>query len=276
MAQQDRAAAARGLDQGGERVQPLALAGAAALLDLGLDPPAGAGEILGAPEQPGLGRLAVAPGAAGLLIISLDRLGDAGMGDEAHVRLVDAHAEGDGRDHHHLLARRRRRPGCARGPAARARHDRAAPAARPAELLGELLGLVAAGRIDDARPRLLGEQRLELRGDAVARADMVADVGPVEAGDDQPVLRDAELDEDVGAGARVGGRGQRQPRHVGEGVEQGQEQPVIGPEIMAPFGDAMRLVDRDQRQRHAARSAGGSSRPSPAPARRRADRARPA
>ena len=82
--------------------------------------------------------------------------------------------------------------------------------------------------------------------DAVARADMVADVGPVEAGDDQPVLRNAELDEDVRAGARVRGRGQREPRHVREGVEQRQQQPVIGPEIVAPFADAMRLVDRDQ------------------------------
>ena len=170
-------------------------------LDLGLDPPPGAGEILGAPEQPGLGRLAVAAGAAGFLIISLDRFGDAGMGDEAHVGLVDAHAEGDRRDHHHLLGRderglvagahRRLEPGMIRqdGPAGRA------------ELLGELLGLVAARRIDDARPRLLGEQRLELARDAVARADMVADIGPVEAGDDQAVLGNAELDEDVRAGA---------------------------------------------------------------------------
>jgi hypothetical protein len=34
--------------------------------------------------------------------MSLDRLGQAGMGDEAHVGLVDAHAERDGRDHHHV------------------------------------------------------------------------------------------------------------------------------------------------------------------------------
>src|SRR5690606_39251603 len=96
MAQQDRAAAARRLDERRERVQPFALAGATAFLNLRLDPPPGAREILRAPEQPGLGRLPVAARAAGLLIISLDRFGQAGMGDEAHVRLVDAHAEGDG------------------------------------------------------------------------------------------------------------------------------------------------------------------------------------
>ena len=104
MAEQQGAAAAGGLDEGGERVEPLALAGAARLGDFGLDPVARPREILGAPEQPGLGRIAVAAGAAGLLVKGLDRLGQAGMGDEADVRLVDAHPEGDGRDHHHILA----------------------------------------------------------------------------------------------------------------------------------------------------------------------------
>ena len=46
----------------------------------------------------------------------------------------------------------------------------------------------------------------------------------------------------------VGGRGQRQPRHVAMRVEQRPQLAVIGPEIMPPFADAMRFVDRDQRQ----------------------------
>ena len=96
-----------------------------------LDAAAGQREILGAPEQPGLGRLAVAAGAAGLLIIGLDRFGQAGMGDEAHVGLVDAHAEGDGRDHHHVLAADERGLVARPHRRHRARHDRAAPAARP-------------------------------------------------------------------------------------------------------------------------------------------------
>ena len=99
-------------------------------------------------------------------------------------------------------------------------------------------------------PGLSVEQRLQLAGDAVARADMVADVGPVEARDDQPVRGNSELDEDVGAGARVRCRGQRESGHVRERVEQRKEQPVVRPEVVPPFADAMRLVDRDQRQRH--------------------------
>ena len=50
--------------------------------------------------HPGVGRQAVAAGAAGLLVVALDALGQVEVRDEAHVGLVDAHAEGDGRDHH--------------------------------------------------------------------------------------------------------------------------------------------------------------------------------
>ena len=57
----------------------------------------------GAVEGDALGRLAVASGAADLLPIGLDRGRRIGVDHEAHVRLVDAHAEGDGRHHHRLV-----------------------------------------------------------------------------------------------------------------------------------------------------------------------------
>src|SRR5215218_4762384 len=103
VAEEDRAATAGGFDEGGHRVEPLALIRAPRGLYLGLDTLARAGEIFCAPEQPGLGGIAVTPGAAGLLVISFDRLRDAGMSDETDVRLVDAHAEGDRRRDHHVL-----------------------------------------------------------------------------------------------------------------------------------------------------------------------------
>ena len=59
-------------------------------------------------QQQRVRREAVAPGAADLLIIALDGIGRIGVGDEAHVRLVDAHAEGDGRHHDDALAREER------------------------------------------------------------------------------------------------------------------------------------------------------------------------
>ena len=103
VAQQDRAATGRGLDEGGKRVEPVALGRAAGFLNLAFDAAAGAREILGAPEQPRLGGVAVTPGAAGLLVIGLDRLGNSGVGDEAHVGLVDPHPEGDRCGHDHFL-----------------------------------------------------------------------------------------------------------------------------------------------------------------------------
>src|SRR3954468_9845343 len=68
--QQDGAAASRCFDEGSKRVEALALGRAALGFDLLLNALSRSGEILRRPEQPRLGRLAVAPGAAGLLIIS--------------------------------------------------------------------------------------------------------------------------------------------------------------------------------------------------------------
>ena len=50
-------------------------------------------------RHPGVGGQPVAAGAAGLLVVALDRFGQVEMRDEAHVGLVDAHAERDGRHH---------------------------------------------------------------------------------------------------------------------------------------------------------------------------------
>src|SRR4051794_5704579 len=97
MTQQHRAAAQRSFDEPRECIQPLAFAWAAARLDLLLDPLPGASEILRGPEQPRFGGFSIAAGAAGLLVISLDAFGDRGMGDQTHIRLVDAHAERHGR-----------------------------------------------------------------------------------------------------------------------------------------------------------------------------------
>ena len=49
-------------------------------------------------EQDGARRLAVASGAADLLVVGLDGAGKRDVDDGADVGLVDAHAEGDGGD----------------------------------------------------------------------------------------------------------------------------------------------------------------------------------
>ena len=95
--------------------------------------------VLQAVGQPRGRRQAVAAGAAGLLVVALDRLGQVEVRDEAHVRLVDAHAEGDGGDHDQaVLAQEPRLVGRAHA----ARPGRRGRAARDAVLHQELRGLV--------------------------------------------------------------------------------------------------------------------------------------
>jgi hypothetical protein len=132
MAEQHRAAASGGFDQRGQRVDR-ALSPSGWRASGFLQPLARAMRNRRATQNRcAIGRVAVAPGAAGFLVIGLDRLGDSGMRDEADVGLVDPHAEGDRRHHHHVLARdefglvRRRgrrapaRHGIARAPPGRA------------------------------------------------------------------------------------------------------------------------------------------------------------
>ena len=56
-------------------------------------------------QQQGVAPHAVAARSAGLLVVALERVAHAVMGDEAHVGFVDAHAEGVGGDHHARPAR---------------------------------------------------------------------------------------------------------------------------------------------------------------------------
>ena len=57
----------------------------------------------------------------------------------------------------------------------------------------------------------------------------------------------AQLLGHVGGDAGVGGRGGRQHRDVRrQGLEQGPDPAVVGPEVVPPVGDAVRLVDHDQ------------------------------
>ena len=59
--------------------------------------------VLQAIDHPRFRGFAVAPGAARFLIIGFHALGQVDVRHEAHVRFVDAHAEGDGGDDHHVV-----------------------------------------------------------------------------------------------------------------------------------------------------------------------------
>ena len=208
------------------------------------------GDIRHAVGHPGIGRQTVAAGAAGFLVIGLERLGRIEMRDEAHVGLVDAHAEGDGRDHDHALvleeailvalAHRRIEPGVIGQ-----RH--AAFAAQPGR---DFLDAFARQAIDDAGiAAMLGiEEGPELISRVVLGDDAVADVRPVEAGGEDARLAEAQALDDIAARRPVGGRGQGDARHSREALVQHRELEIFRAEIVAPLRDAMRLVDGEERR----------------------------
>ena len=120
------------------------------------------GDIAVAVQQQAVRRQAVAPGAADLLVIAFDALGQVVMHDKAHVGLVDAHAKGDrGHDDLHIVADEqllvllaRRHPP--------ARRDRDAPNSPcVARIGGQLVHLLAREAVDD--PGLVRETLQKLQ-----------------------------------------------------------------------------------------------------------------
>ena len=210
-------------------------------------------ELVGAPvvpgvEQDGPAGLAVAARAPDLLGEALEGAGQGGVDHGADVRLVDAHAERDG-GHDHLEA-----PGQEVGLDALARRRaHARVVGGGGEVAGqggpEVFGLAPGGGVDDGRPALrVGEQpahrRTAERGQQARHLDR--DVLAAEAVDEAQG-REAELGGDVVLDAGRGGGGEGDD---GGGPQQGQaaaQQPVVGPEVVAPFRDAVGLVHRQER-----------------------------
>ena len=232
-------------------------------------------------EQPERG-LAVAAGAPHLLVVGLDRARRREVDHRAHVGAIDAHAEGVGRDHDLGARRRRTRAARARARAApsprgrrRARHPR--PASRAAFLLAPL----ARRRVDDgraaaARPGRRAPRRARRRrGASRSRA-------PVDLDRAQRQVRPREAVHDAAACPRAGraAPGSRRARsasrspcrraraRAGSSASSAADLEVLGPEVVAPLADAVRLVDRHQRARRGRASSAAEAR------RRRAARAR--
>ena len=169
------------------------------------------------------------------------------MGDEAHVRLVDAHPERDRRHHDDavlleelvLVARARLvvHAGMVgeRVDAALAQHG------------GELLGALARRAVDDAGFARMGEDEVnEFAAAAGLRPHGQAQVGPIEAVHEHDRRGGEQAFGDVGARHLVGGRRERHRLHA-ERLAHAGERHVFGTEVVSPLGDAVGLVDREQR-----------------------------
>ena len=193
-------------------------------------------------------RLPVAAGAADLLVVALDAARQRRVHDRADVGLVDAHAERDRRDDHVEVAgeeRALRLVALARQQARVVRAGREV-ARQP---LGQRLALLARRGVHDRGPARGVAQQSFGRGVARRRRrldQLERQVRAPEAVDVPARLGDAELLGDVLLHERRGGRGQRDHRGGAQLRQPLAQHPVLGPEVVAPVRDAVRLVDCDQ------------------------------
>jgi len=218
-------------------------------------------EIGALPEQKAIGGKGVASGAACFLVILLDALREGEMNDRAYSSFVDAQAEGHGTDHDAdfighpfflILA------------AGGAFHLAMIADGGDAVFLEEIDGVPDAGNRwgvnDDAAVRDLFDRAEEqfILCSAVALANDVAQIGTAKAGDVLVRIAKAELLDDVVADPLGGAGGESGYRTVRKKFAQPAKLAILGAEIVSPFGDAMGLIDREERDGHAAEPGGSA------------------
>ncbi len=103
--------------------------------------------------------------------------------------------------------------------------------------------------IDDAGVArvLVVEKAQQVVARAVLGDHAVEEVRPVEAGGEDRRRCEMQPLGDVAPSRPVGGGGQRDQRGIGKTLLEDAERLVVAAEIVAPLRDAMRLVDREQR-----------------------------
>ena len=202
------------------------------------------------------GGLLIATGAAGLLHVVFQRARNVGVQDQPHVGLVDAHAEGVGGDHDPQLAVDEAPLQVLLGLG----RNLAVKGGRGVSLVpqegSQFLGLAAAGAVDDGASGGIGRQ--------VVRQDVV-DMGELGRGRRfdhheieiatlaaavQHLQRNthliAKILDDLGHHIGFGRRGEAQHRRqrllARPLADEASDVAVIGPKVMSPFGQAMRLV----------------------------------
>jgi hypothetical protein len=109
-------------------------------------------------------------------------------------------------------------------------------------------------------PRDHARELLDERLAALLLEDGVLEVGAVEGGGEHEAGGEAELARDVELHARRRRRGEREERERGELLLEVAEFRVGGAEVVAPRGDAVRLVDHDARLRGGGWAEGGEGR----------------
>ena len=192
-----------------QRVEPLAvdtflLVTGVAFVDLH----AAQANVAHAVERQRVGRQAVAAGAADLLIIAFDVGGEIGVEHEADIRLVDAHAEGDGGNHDNAVLLQEgvlvaRAGGLLHAGVIGERLD-----AVLTQVFGQFVGLAPRGAIDNAAlPRMRFDEIPDLLAAGRFRPHRQPQVRPVEAVDEQGRRTAEKLCQNIGASRGIRGGG---------------------------------------------------------------------
>ena len=209
--------------------------------------------VLGAGEQHPVGPVDGPAGPAHLLVVGDGRPGRLEVDDEVDVRVVVAHAEGRGGDHH--LERARTEPfldvAAARRPSIRrCRWRRRSPGCR--SQAPDPFGVADGQAVDDPAT---GEGRDGGGQPGHALAPGREAAPPAEPGSrGRAVPADSsrsftQLLGHVGHHPVVGRGGGAQHRDVGrQGLDDARQAPVVGPEVVSPVGDAVHLVDHQEPQ----------------------------
>ena len=200
-------------------------------------------------QQPRLCGLTVATGAADLLVVGVERDRRVGVEHPAHVGLVDPHAERDrGRDDPRRAVQELRHRPAPRGGAQPGVVQRC-PLARGHERLPRGLGARVGGGVDDPRAAELARGLRDQPLLVMARArvlDGELDVRPVEVTDHLLGVAQPEPPADLAPHRRRRGGGERDPHAHPELVGLRAEPQVVGPEVLPPLADEMRLVHDEQ------------------------------
>ena len=200
-------------------------------------------------ERDAVALAAVATGTPRFLIVTFEALGNVVVDDEAHVGLVDAHAEGDGGHDDVNLFHQELVLVFLAGLAVQSGMVRQRLDAVDSKGLGQFLHFLAAEAVHDARlVRVLLDVFDDVLDDILGfRAYFIVQVRAVERRLEDLRVHDFEVLHDVvlhlhrGCGSQ-GDDGQV----VANGIDDGAQSAVFGPEVVAPFRDAVRLVDGDE------------------------------
>ena len=197
-------------------------------------------------EEQTIGRQPIAPRASGFLVVALDVFRQIGMDHVAHVRFVDPHAEGDGGANDLQVVAQKlflvARPFLRLEP--RMVRRRLDP--RLAERRSHRLRHPPRLRVNN--PRLIGPLPHELhhlRRSLGLWNNAVIQIRTIEAREKNFGIPQFQLRADVLPHPRGGRGGEGEKRESGETLAHLAQTPVFRTEVVTPFADAMRLVDRE-------------------------------